>query len=433
MRTTAWSKVGLYHDPERELPWLARWHGEIDPATGKQRRYSKSFRRKAEADDFKATKQGEIRQTGRRDRPADETLQKLVDEFMRVNKPDLRLVSVRLYEYTTERLLKFFGADRAVSSIDAKDAALFMAAQVEHENGKKKLSSWTRAQILTNCRAIFAIALRWKQITSNPFCECDKPRRIVKKWHHLKPAEYLKLQEQAPDLRWRAFYALAYTAGPRFGELFSLTWANVDFDRGVIRVENRAGTPTMPAFHVKDAEARTIPLPEHALKILLDWQAQAPEGVPYILLTAERYERILKRWRKMGMVDDRWENRFMVNNVRRSMKVHCRRAGIQFDGTFTIHTFRKSYGQNQANAGVPIKTLQYLMGHSDEKTTLTYYTQLDKSQASMSASATDRLLADAQKQIDTGQTLDPVPGEGANHQGNRAESINRAENVAYDG
>jgi hypothetical protein len=73
------------------------------------------------------------------------------------------------------------------------------------------------------------------------------------------------------------------------------------------------------------------------------------------------------------------------------------------------------------------------MGHSDEKTTLTYYTQLDKSQASMSASATDRLLADAQKQIDTGQTLDPVPGEGANHQGNRAESINRSENVAYDG
>jgi hypothetical protein len=46
-------------------------------------------------------------------------------------------------------------------------------------------------------------------------------------------------------------------------------------------------------------------------------------------------------------------------------------------------------------AGVPIKTLQYPMGHSDEKTSLTYYTQLDKGQAVVPANATDHLLAEA--------------------------------------
>jgi integrase len=78
------------------------------------------------------------------------------------------------------------------------------------------------------------------------------------------------------------------------------------------------------------------------------------------------------------------------------------RAGIKFDGKFTIHTFRKSYGQNQANAGALIKTLQYLMGHSDEKTTLAFYAQVAARQAAMSANATDRLLAATEKQIDTG-------------------------------
>jgi len=427
-----WKRVGVYRDKKRELEWLVRWYGEINPETGKPRRYSKSFRTKVEADDFKAVKQGEIKKTGRRDRPTDETLKKLIDDFMRMKRPALRAASLRLYDYTIERLINFFGPEKAISSIDEKAADLFMAAQVDHESGKKKLSAWTRAQILTNCRAIFAVAVRWKQITANPFSACDKPKRIVQKWHPLKAAEYLRLQDVAPDLRWKAFYALAYTAGLRFGEMFSLTWGNVDFERGAVKIENRAGTPTMPAFHVKDAEARTIPLPEHTLKLLTEWHTQAPESVPYILLTADRYAAVLKRWKRLGMADDRWENRFMVNNVRRSFKAHARWAEIEFDGKFSIHTFRKSYGQNQANAGVPIKTLQYLMGHSDEKTTLTFYTQLDKGQAATSASVTDRLLADAQKHLDTGWTRNPVPAPDGNQDGNKAQDVSHAENVAYD-
>ena len=40
----AWTKVGLYHYANRKLPWLVRWYGEIDPKTGKPKRYGKSFR-----------------------------------------------------------------------------------------------------------------------------------------------------------------------------------------------------------------------------------------------------------------------------------------------------------------------------------------------------------------------------------------------------
>ena len=45
-------KIGLYHDPRKKRPWVVRWFGEYDPASGKQRRYSKAFRLKVEAEDF---------------------------------------------------------------------------------------------------------------------------------------------------------------------------------------------------------------------------------------------------------------------------------------------------------------------------------------------------------------------------------------------
>jgi integrase len=417
-------KIGIYRCKGRKLQYLVRWSGEIDPETGKIKRNSRSFKTRAEAEGFKFELQQELKRTGGRDRPADDTLGKLCADFLRVKKADVRPGSLDLYTWTTERLLKFFGPGRKVNTIRAKDADLFMAAQEYRQDGKVKLSDWTRLQIVVNCRALFKVAVRWNLTAENPFAETKKPKATVSRWHYLKPDEYLRLLDAAPDLRWKAFYALAYTSGARFGELFSLTWADIDFDAGTVKIENRAGGPTMPPFHVKDGEGRTVPLPKDTLDILAQYQAQAPEGVPYVLLTAERYGRVLDRWRKLDMVDHLWQNRFIVNNTLRDFRGHARRAEITFDGKFTIHTFRKSYGQTMANNGVSIKTLQYLMGHSEEKTTLAYYTQLDKGQVKLARDATDRLLADARaKRTDAQLTREPSKGESISDNGGIPENV----------
>ncbi|OHB65201.1 MAG: hypothetical protein A2Y77_08320 [Planctomycetes bacterium RBG_13_62_9] len=120
----------------------------------------------------------------------------------------------------------------------------------------------------------------------------------------------------------------------------------------------------------------------------------------------------MKRWKRLGMVDDRWENRFMVNNVLRDMRVHAKRAEIEFDGEFTIHCFRKSFGQNHADAGTPIKTLQYLMGHSSEKTTLTYYVKVPKDHADKARETMQRILTSGRpEQIDAPVTRRGVGGQ----------------------
>lgn len=398
--------VGLYKSKGRHLPYLVRWTGEIDPATGKAKRYSKSFRTKAEADEFRVKKQQEFRRTGRRDRPADESLKKLCDDFLRARQPNVRPGTMELYQLTIRRLLEFFGPSKKVDTIRKRDADLFIGAQLHHlDNDRRELSTWTRSQMVTHCRTMFKQAIRWDMTSENPFAETEKPKTATKKWHHIKPAEYLRLLEAAPDLRRRCLYAVLYTTAVRIGEAFSLTWADVDFDRCELRVQNRAGTKTVPPFLLKAHERRTIPLTKHTLGMLAEYQAQAPEGVPHVFLTAERYKLVLKHWHKLGQIDRKWENEFMDNNSNRDFKNHCRRAQIAFEGKCSIHTMRKSCGQNWALAGVPIKTLQYLMGHSNERTTLRFYQQVDPASTAQAVSATDRMLDAAAAQAD------PKPNE----------------------
>ena len=91
--------------------------------------------------------------------------------------------------------------------------------------------------------------------------------------------------------------------GGRLGELFNLCWPDIDFERGRVYINNREGNAKMPPFLIKDHESRCIPLPKHTLDLLIQYQNEAPEGVPYILLTEDRYMRIQVKWdeyRKSG-------------------------------------------------------------------------------------------------------------------------------------
>jgi len=78
----------------------------------------------------------------------------------------------------------------------------------------------------------------------------------VKRWHRIKVDEFAGLLDAAPDLRWQVFYSLAYTSGARLGELFSLTWGDIDFDKGCVVISDRDATADMPPFQVKDHEAK---------------------------------------------------------------------------------------------------------------------------------------------------------------------------------
>jgi integrase len=225
---------------------------------------------------------------------------------------------------------------------------------------------------------MFKYAVEWGYLAVNPFAGTKLlrvGRRNRKNWHYVKPKEYMALLKAAPTLQWKVFYALAYTSGARFGELFSLTEENVDFERGKLVIRSREGSDTLPPFSVKDHEDREIPLPRHTLKLVAGWVKVRPKGSPLILLAPKRYTRVLRRWHECRTTGEPWMNDYMTNNTVREIRRHAKWAKLKLDGALTTHCFRKSCGQNWANH-LPMNVVKELMGHADISTTEEFYSKV---------------------------------------------------------
>ncbi len=123
-------KIGLYNEKRNKgRPWVVRWFGEYDPASGKQRRYSKSFRLKVAAEQFQAVKVQEFGQGARRDGTRETVLGDFLKDWLRIRKTELRPSSLELYDRTVKRLLGHFGKDSRLTDITPQKAAAFVGEQ----------------------------------------------------------------------------------------------------------------------------------------------------------------------------------------------------------------------------------------------------------------------------------------------------------------
>lgn len=373
----ATTKVGIYHDPRKRHPWIVRWFGEYDPATDEQRRYSKGFRLKRDAERFQASKQAEFEKGAVRDRPDDIP----VDEFCR------KYLQRRTHEWAEKtrqhiaclalRLTNYFGEAAPIRGVTPERAAAFWSSTRGLRNAKKGsvLSRSTRNRLLRDSKTMFRYAVDWGYIISNPF-QGLRQVKVGKKnrrdWRYVTPHEYRALLRTAPDLRWKVFYALGYTSAARFGELFNLTEDSFDLDRGRLLIRSREGSSTLPPFRVKDHEDREVPLPKHAVRLVRGWLRMRPSGSPLILLTPDRYERVLRRWHQCQNRGGAWINNYMANNVIRDVRRHARIAKLPETEGLTVHCIRKSCGQNWADH-LPMNVVKELMGHANISTTAEFY------------------------------------------------------------
>jgi len=217
------TKIGLYKDPRKQKQWVVRWYGEYEPATGKQRRYSKSFHLKRDVEEFQNQQIMAFKKGQQRDRPEELSLGDFCKDWLKVKKREVRPDSFDVYEYAVRRLMNHFGPDMLLRNVTPRLASKFVA-ELRPFKGET-LSGWSRLKTLRNCKTMFQTAVTWELIPENPFKNVKSPKCEARRWHYLKPREYRALLAVARSLQWKATYALAYTAGLRFGELFSLTWA----------------------------------------------------------------------------------------------------------------------------------------------------------------------------------------------------------------
>jgi len=387
-------KIGVYRCTNgTRIQWRIRWYGRYDPGAGKSKRYSKTFDLKKDADKFVKQKQNELDKGAQRD-PSTETMREYCEWWLtnRSGRQALRPATIDLYRQTFNRLYDYFGPTCLMRKIDRRNAQTFLAEMKPLLN-KEHLSDWTRHRALRHCRTLFGDAVSDGVAVQNPFAKLKGPKTTPSLWYRVTPSEYKELLSVAPSVREKVLYALAYTAGLRLTEALALRWSDIDFEREEVRIVSRPGTETLPPFDIKDYEARTIPLPHSTIDLLTELQSKSPDKVPYVLLTDERYRRIIAKWQQCRATGRAWYNRDYENNVQRNFHKRLKRADIKPGGrTLTIHTLRKCCCQNWVDGGLPINAVKELMGHADIGTTQKYYCTVDQDHRNKAAAIVNKIL-----------------------------------------
>ncbi|MEG1186164.1 MAG: site-specific integrase [Eubacterium sp.] len=203
----------------------------------------------------------------------------------------------------------------------------------------------------------------------------------------------------------------ALDTGMRQGELFALTWSDVDFEEMNIRInktysyakdlqlKKRIGIVTAPK--TKNS-IRNIPLPKRTKAVLAHHRLQQREMLFRIGMKQD--ENSLVFCTVTGSYFD-------STNILRRLKTIYKSVGI-VDKTF--HDLRHTYATRLFELDEPPRTVQELLGHSDVNITLGTYTHVLESLKRKTAAKIDQLYDEPQKKqppentpnVPVGQYLD---------------------------
>jgi site-specific recombinase XerD len=222
-------------------------------------------------------------------------------------------------------------------------------AGVLSERGASKS---TVARKLAAVRSFYGSLVERGELEANPADLVSSPKREAYLPTVMKPGDVAELLEQMPggtplELRDRAMFELAYSAGLRAEELVNLELAGVNADAEEVRVEG------------KGAKTRVVPAGEHAWRALDSYLGR---GRPALAAAADRAEPALFL-SKSG-------RRLSTSDVRRRLRQQVRRAAVQ--GGVTPHTLRHSFATHLLEGGADLRVIQELLGHASISTTQTY-------------------------------------------------------------
>jgi integrase len=130
---------------------------------------------------------------------------------------------------------------------------------------------------------------------------------------------------------------LALNTGCRRGELFGLTWADVE-----------GGVVTIHGTSAKSGQTRHIPMNREARQVISAWRPVDAKPGGYVFANGE----------KGGLT-----------TIKTAWAPLLKRAAIE---AFRFHDLRHTFASNLVMAGVDLNTVRELLGHADLKMTLRY-------------------------------------------------------------
>ncbi|MFJ7371950.1 tyrosine-type recombinase/integrase [Lysinibacillus capsici] len=244
----------------------------------------------------------------------------------------------------------------------------FMDAQ--HHNTKS-----TNEKLNKKIRAFVKHAFEHNKIQSNFTNDVSiQGKKPNKKNLFISAKEYELLlnylhNDNLPILK-KMMILLAATTGIRYGELCAVRWKDIDFERQSIHIHQqwdyKKGSgfidlkdPNLNQKDDTDIKERTIPLSSQTMALLKTFQ----KSDSYI--ENEHGRLFYKTNCKAQVMSNNTFNK-SLNKVLTSLNIE----------SITAHGLRHSFATYQVHKNIDRAYLQYLMGHTDYRTTDKYYVHL---------------------------------------------------------
>jgi integrase/recombinase XerD len=271
------------------------------------------------------------------------------------NSIEIFLNALWLEHGLSENTLAAYGSDltqfdqwlkgSSLPEVCENDIGLFLLYRQKQGN-----SSRSSARMLSSLRRFYGYLLRENQIATDPTLLIDAPH-IGRSLPSSLTEDEVEQLLQAPEtihplgLRDRTMLELLYAAGLRVSELVEITFQQINFRQGCIRITG------------KGEKERLVPIGEEAVVWLERYLAGGRQDIlanrqsDYLFVTArgscmtrQAFWHIIKRYAKQ--------------------------AGIEKH--LSPHTLRHAFATHLLNHGADLRVVQLLLGHSDLSTTQIY-------------------------------------------------------------
>ncbi|MEW6349731.1 MAG: tyrosine-type recombinase/integrase [Thermodesulfobacteriota bacterium] len=260
-----------------------------------------------------------------------------VDEYVKESKAEKARSSYERDGTTINtHLLPFWGEER-IDRITPKMIKDYRDERIKH------VKPATVNRELFTIRSIFRKAVENGYLKESPAAPVKKLETGTPLFRYLDDEEIKSLLaacRMSDNTQLYPFVFVAISTGMRLGEITALEWKDIDFKRGIIRVDNKKD------HHTKNYEPRTVPMNAALTEVL--------RKIPRRLDCSYVFHR---------------QDGEKFNKMRTGFGNAVRRAGIPH---LTVHDLRHTCASHLVMGGVDIRTVQEILGHKDIRMTMRY-------------------------------------------------------------
>jgi integrase len=306
------------------------------------------------------------------------SFREFAESWLTRKAPEVAPGTLAFYRGAVLKFTRFLGAkaDAELVEITSDDVVSFR----NHE--AKTLAPKTVNHDLKCLRMLFRAARRDKAITDDPceFVSVTKKGASVRR----RPFTIPELQAvvSAADDEWRSMILFGLYTGQRLGDLASLTWANVDLQRGEIRLVTRKTDKTLNL-------PIAAPLRKHLESVPAGDNPDAPLHPRAFAIVSEQG--------KTGHLSNHFADLLAQAGLRKK-KTHRKtsEAGVgrgvgSGTGGLSFHCIRHTAVSLMKDAGIPEAAVMELVGH-DSAQMSAHYTHVGREALEKAAASLPALL-----------------------------------------